>query len=446
MPPESKNILIVEDIRSISHALAAILKAEGYQVDIAGDGEEALAKIVKFRPHLMILDLLMPKMHGIEVLKRVRAMPEGDHIGVILSTTKDFTTEKRQAEELGVFGRLDKPATRTDLLAEVTRYFESDPHAALQPLRTSAPDSGPEFKPVLGTERGMIRMWGTRGSIPVSGRPYQRHGGNTTCMEFELGSGSEEVLIFDAGSGIREAGARLAAEGAKRPIHLFVTHTHWDHIQGFPFFAPLFFPGAKITIYGDKGFGKGLESVFRGQFARDYFPVQWDDFRAAVEFRYLNDEPVEIGGARITREFVNHPGATLGYKIEYRDRTTVFIPDNEFLQGYLGPPEKTDTYHDLMVTHLKVIAFLKDADVVIHEAQYTNEEYPHRVGWGHSSVSNACILFGKTRTRDWIVTHHDPSHDDEFLSRKLALTQQLLEELKCPTRVSHAYDGLTKWL
>ena len=313
MEPNSKRILVIEDVRAISHKLTEILRTEGFQVDIAEDGEAGLAKIAEFRPHLILLDLLMPKMHGIDVLKHLRTMPGGSEIGVIVSTTKDFTTERRVGQELGVFGWVRKPATREELLAEVGRYFGMEVSPPIEPV---APPT-PEYEAKLRTERGGIRMWGTRGSIPVSGPKYQRHGGNTTCMEFDLGPDANEVLIFDAGSGIRELGCRIAAEGASRPIHLFVTHTHWDHIQGFPFFAPVFFPNAQITIYGDKGFGESLESAFRGQFARDYFPVQWDDFRAQVNFVYLNDDPVEIGGAKISREFVNHPGATVGYKVEF---------------------------------------------------------------------------------------------------------------------------------
>ncbi|MFT5466798.1 MAG: phosphoribosyl 1,2-cyclic phosphodiesterase/FixJ family two-component response regulator [Verrucomicrobiales bacterium] len=445
MHPESepKRVLVVEDVRAISHTLATILRSEGFQVEVAEDGEAGLAKIAEFRPHLVLLDLLLPKMHGMDVLRQLRAMPDGDQTGVILSTTKDFTTERRIGEELGVFDYLEKPASREALIGSVNRFFGSPP--PLEKAPESAAAAAPRFEPVLDSSRGVIRFLGTRGSIPVSGPAHCDYGGNTTCMQFDLGP-ENDVVIFDAGSGIRELGGKLAGEGANRPIHLFMTHTHWDHIQGFPFFAPIYFPNAKITIYGDKGFGENLESVFRGQFGRDYFPVQWEDFRAQVDFVYLDDNPIEVAGMTISREYVNHPGATIGYKIAYQGRTTVFIPDNEFIQGYLGPPDQPEYFEDLLATHHKVIEFIKGADVLIHEAQYPQNEYPNKVGWGHSSVSNACILVSRCGVKEWFIPHHDPAHDDLFLDQKLALTQQLLASLSCDTRVSHAKDGLAKYL
>lgn len=446
MIPETspqKRILVVEDVRAISHTLSTILQSEGFQVEVASDGVEGLAKFAEFRPHLMLLDLLMPKMHGMDVLKQLRATPEGQEVGVILSTTKDFTTERRIADELGVFGYLEKPASREALLLEVSRFFGTAPPSEPPPVPAAA--IAPRFEPELDASRGVIRFLGTRGSIPVSGPQHVRHGGNTTCMQFDLGP-EKDVIVFDAGSGIRDLGSQLAAEGASRHIHLFVTHTHWDHIQGFPFFAPIYFPNAKITIYGDKGFGENLESVFRGQFARDYFPVQWDDFRAEIDFVYLDDEPLEVAGARISREFVNHPGATVGYKIKHGGKTTVFIPDNEFLQGYLGPPDRSEYFEDALQTHIKIVDFARDADVLIHEAQYPTADYPQKIGWGHSSVSNACVLVSRCNAKEWLIPHHDPAHDDDFLDGKLALTRQLLDQLGCSAQASHARDGLAKFL
>ena len=161
-----------------------------------------------------------------------------------------------------------------------------------------------------------------------------RHGGDTSCVE--VGQGAES-LIIDAGSGIRELGVKLARGGPRR-VHLFITHTHWDHIQGFPFFAPLFIPGFEVVVYGASGFGKDLESIFRGQVDRDYFPVQFEDMRAKIDFVVLSPEPVQVGGLSVTWEYTQHPQATIGYKVEVGGRKVAYASDDEFLIGYHGSP------------------------------------------------------------------------------------------------------------
>ncbi len=444
-----RRILIAEDVRTIALTVSGILKGEGFETAVAEDGEDCLTQVGDFKPDLVILDLLMPKLHGIDVLKRLKSDEETRDIGVILSTTKDFDTEFHTARDLGAFGMMNKPVDRNELIDVVTRFFQNMPLSEVkrpcQPIPTGASD----YKPQLDQTHGAVKMWGTRGSIPVSGVHHSRYGGNTSCMQFtfdpEDPHSNEAALVFDAGSGIREAGDALMKNGRKR-IHLFITHTHWDHIQGFPFFTPIHDPDTEITVYGDRGFGGTLESVLCGQLAHDYFPVQWDDIKAKIEFQYLTDEPITIGEATVSREFVNHPGATVAYRIEYRDRSTVYMPDNEFLQGYLGPPDELEHYHELLVPHLKIINFVKDADVLIHEAQYTAEEYPSRIGWGHSSLSNACILVKRGGVKRWLVTHHDPAHIDEFLDSKAALTRQVLHSIQCHAEYAYARDGTTLFL
>jgi len=298
------------------------------------------------------------------------------------------------------------------------------------------------FKPCLETARGRFSLWGTRGSTPTPGARFLRHGGNTSCLSVTYG---EEKFIFDAGSGIRDLGQSIMAQ-TSRKLHLFITHTHWDHIQGFPFFTPAYVPEFEIDIYGAEGFGKDLESIFRGQLDRDYFPVQMDDLNSSISFKHLVENPVVLGDVKVWWEFAQHPGATVGYKIDVAGYRIAWIPDNEFLQGYTGPPDALTRDHPLVVPYRKMIEFLSDCDVVIHEAQYTNDEYPDKIAWGHSSVSNVCLLIKFAGVRRWIVTHHDPMHDDAFLETKLNITRQLLQRLRHECQVVHGYDGLTECL
>ena len=298
------------------------------------------------------------------------------------------------------------------------------------------------FQHRLRTSAGICRLWGTRGSIPVPEPQFVWHGGNTSCMSIEHG---EHRIVFDAGSGIRQAGLALMEDGPRK-IHLFITHTHWDHIQGFPFFEPTYVPGFEITVYGAEGFGKDLKSIFRDQLDQDYFPVQMEEMAAKLEFEHLGSEPIRIGDMQISWEFTQHPGATLAYQVEIAGKRIAWVPDNEFLKGYTGSPFELDRDSDLVIDYEAIIRFLTDVDVLFHECQYTQEEYLKKIGWGHSSVPNACSLVKLCNARRWIVIHHDPMHNDEFLQRKLNLTRQLVHDLGHGIEVSHGFDGWCEYL
>lgn len=296
------------------------------------------------------------------------------------------------------------------------------------------------FHPQFDEFSGHFVLYGARGSTPTPGGPFVRHGGHTSCMAFFF---DEEVVIFDAGSGIRDLGCDLVKMGPRK-IHLFITHTHWDHIQGFPFFQPAYTPGFEICIYGSRSFGKDLRSVFQGQLDQEYFPVSMEDMSARLEFLELPDDHVDIGRARVTWQVVHHPGTTVGYKLDLDGRKLVWIPDNEFLKGHLGDPNTLDV--ESMRDYAEVIDFLTGINVLIHEAQYTSEEYPAKIGWGHSSVPNACAMIKEAGVRRWIVTHHDPSHDDQFLEHKLVNTRQILHHLGHRCLVRYGYDGMKEYL
>jgi len=438
-PTDPKRVLVAEDTDVVSHLMIRMLEEEGYVLELARDGEECLEKVSTFEPHLLLLDLMMPKLHGIEVLRRLRAAEATRHLGVIVCTAKSFKTEHVAATELGAYAFLPKPHSHRQLVDVVAAYFAGAPAPA--DMAVAMPQEAP-YLPAMETGRGRLALWGTRGSIPTPGAAFMRHGGNTSCMQIEHG---EDLLVFDAGSGIRELGLELM-KGSPRRIHLFITHTHWDHIQGFPFFTPVYMPGFEVVVYGAEGFGKSLESVFRGQLDQDYFPVQMEDMKASIEFRHLTPEPVRVGGVTVSWEYAQHPGATVGYKIDVAGTKVSWVPDNEFLFGYVGAPEDlaSDDLH--LAPYRRMVDFLSDVDILVHEAQYTNDEYPEKIGWGHSSISNASLLAKLAGTKRWIVTHHDPMHDDQFLEQKLNLTRQQLARLGHSIPVCHGYDGMVEYL
>ena len=435
-------ILVVEDDPVTSCLLNNLLTNAGYVVETVPDGEECVARADTWSPTIIILDLLMPKMHGIDVLRRLKESPRTRPIGVIVCTARSYKTDVQQALAMGAFAVLAKPVERVELLDVVGRFLRRE----TAPASTTAPAAVPAtvgeiYEPSLPKNRPFIRFWGTRGSIPVSGPGYVRHGGDTSCVEVGCGA---ESLIIDAGSGIRELGVKLARGGPRR-VHLFITHTHWDHIQGFPFFAPLFIPGFEVVVYGASGFGKDLESIFRGQVDRDYFPVQFEDMRAKIDFVVLSPEPVQVGGLSVTWEYTQHPQATIGYKVEVGGRKVGYASDDEFLIGYHGSPLEITPDSEWLAPHRRLIEFLSDVDLLVHEAQYTNREYATKVRWGHSSVSNACVLAKLARARRWLVTHHDPLHEDGFIDEKLNVTREVLRALEHPAEVANCFDGLVEY-
>jgi CheY-like chemotaxis protein len=438
-----RRILVADDVPGTVEFLAEMLSQRGYEVATADDGEQCLKQVEAFKPELVILDIMMPKVHGIDVLKTVRADGAKKDIGFIVCSARSFSVDLKSVRDLGAFDFLMKPFEFQSVLERVEAFFAGrSPDATMSPASVGATHAtldGVHYIPTLETARGYWRMWGTRGSIPVSGPRFARHGGNTACLEVRVG---DDLCIIDAGSGIRDLGLKLVQEGPQK-VPILIGHTHWDHIQGFPFFVPAYVPGFQFEIFGASGFGKSLDQLFGGQLDRDYFPVEMHDMAATLRFRTLAENPVRFGKIAIFWELMNHPGATIGFRIEVEGQRIGYITDNEFLKGYLGSPLGLTRESEIVRPYERIIEFVSDVDVLILEMQYTNEEYPKKIGWGHSSLSNAALLTKLARARRLVVTHHDPMHDDDFLQTKLNLTRQVLAELGHPIEVSNAFDGYT---
>ncbi|MBI3552518.1 MAG: response regulator [Elusimicrobia bacterium] len=442
-PGKKGRILIVDDEPAILELIGHVLTDEGHEICFASDGQQGLEKAASFAPDIIILDVMMPLMHGIEALRRLKADPKTAAIKVVVFSTKDFSADRSRALEMGAIDVIAKPPDLSSFRKLIRELLASGaPPAAAAASANGSAQPAPEYHPKLSTGRGTVRLWGTRGSVPVSGTDYVRQGGNTSCLTLELG---DDLVILDAGTGIRPLGEALAA-GKPRRMHLFITHTHWDHIQGFPFFVPAYLPGFELSVYGAKGFGKNLKEIFKGQLDRDYFPAQLEDMRAKIDFHELAAGAVQAGAMKVSWEYTHHPGATVGYKVEMGSRKVAYVSDNEFLKGYLGAPGAVSPGSDLVLPHKSLIDFVSDADLLIAEAQYTNEEYKTKIGWGHSSLSNACLFAKLAQIKRWLVTHHEPRYGDKVLQDNLNLTRQVLEALDWEVEVRHAFDGMTELL
>jgi diguanylate cyclase (GGDEF)-like protein len=247
-----------------------------------------------------------------------------------------------------------------------------------------------------------VRFWGTRGSIAAPGPSTAQFGGNTSCVEVRASDGT--VIILDCGTGARELGLHLA-QTMPQPIrlHLFIGHTHWDHIQGFPFFVPAFLPGSELNIYAPIGFQRGLEDALAGQMEYSYFPVKMRDLRSRIHFTELDEGFFRVGGVLVETQFLNHTAPTIAYRMTSDGATIAYATDHEPFWNASG-----DERH---------IAFLKGANLVIHDAQYTDAEYRDKVGWGHSSLEYAVDVALAAGVERLVLFHHDPAHDDATMER-----------------------------
>ena len=290
-----------------------------------------------------------------------------------------------------------------------------------------------------------IRFWGTRGSIPSPGPRTVRYGGNCSCVEIRTQSG--DLFIIDAGTGIRELGISLMA---KQPVqaHILLSHTHWDHISGFPFFPPAFAPGNTLTIYAARNIDKRLEDVMAGQMEYTYFPVTLNDLPSEIGYRELLEETITIGGARITTHYLNHTSICMGYRVEADGRSVVYVSDHEpyglALFGSDPPSDRIGRGLRDGVVHVgdrRLIEWISGADLVIQDTQYTPEEYPKKIGWGHGSadyVTDVALLAGARRLA---LFHHDPLHDDETVDQIVAYCRDRVAEANARLQVFAAAEG-----
>ncbi len=278
-----------------------------------------------------------------------------------------------------------------------------------------------------------IKFWGVRGSIPAPGPNTVRYGGNTPCIQVINDDKPDDCIILEAGTGIRELGLAIMATKKQPKIHILLSHTHWDHIHGLPFFVPFFVPGFDITIYGPVHYEKKLSEIMMGQMDYAYFPVSEAQLSANITYTDLKiGQNLSIGGYDIQTHHMNHPITTFGYRFTEGGKTFVYTGDNEprsnfQVEGEDSGEEELDDFVEELNNLL--VEFARDADLLIADSQYTDEEFSTKVGWGHSSVSHAVTLANKANAKKLVLFHHEPMRNDDQLDELLESGIQKNKEL-----------------
>ena len=283
-----------------------------------------------------------------------------------------------------------------------------------------------------------MRFWGTRGSIPSPGASTVRYGGNTPCVELRTSDGW--LIILDAGTGIRELGRSLLerAHGGAVSGDIFLTHAHWDHIQGIPFFAPLFVKGNHFTIWGSQSLETSIDRVVRDQMSPTVFPVTFEELDARIDFQSLGDATTAGNGYEVSAMPVRHPGGALGYRFtngSARGRALVYVSDNEL--------SAAARYDDQPRWRERFVEFTRGAAVLVHDTMYTPAEYQSFIGWGHSTYADAVELALEAEVERLVLFHHRPERTDDEVDRCLESCRTLAASRGSQLEIIAAAEGMS---
>jgi len=392
-------VYIVDDSAMQADIARALLEAAGHRVVTYRSGADALQDLPGGRPDCVLMDIMMPGLDGYELCRRLRAMDALAGTKLAMMSTKAYPFDRNRAFALGANGYFVKPLHPATFVPDLER---------------------------LVADTLVMTFWGVRGTLPVSRTDAARYGGNTPCVS--LAFPDERLFIFDAGTGIKAlSDALMAAKRTRIDGTILLTHPHWDHINALPFFAPFYGQGNRFEICGPAHGDVTVRDLVSAQMDGVYFPITVHEFAASISYRDLCEGDVEIGGVTVRTMLLSHPGTCLGYRLEYGGRSICYITDNEFFSP--DSPFYSEEYVE------RLADFTRGVDVLITDCTYTDEEYPRKVRFGHSSVSQVADFAVRARPQTLYLFHHDPDQSDAVIDAKVVHVQAVLEARGVGTRV-----------
>jgi CheY-like chemotaxis protein len=347
---------VVDDDPVAAQLMAELIAISGHAVRSSTSSLTALAEILVQKPDVVVVDLMMPEVDGIELCAMLRAKPSTSGMKVVLVSAKTYEFDRKRALGVGADGFIQKPISAETFMSRILRIVE---------------------------DKLDLTFWGVRGTLPVSGGKSFRYGGNTSCVTLEFPT--HQLFVFDAGTGIKSLSDHLLKQKRARiEAKIFLSHPHWDHINALPFFVPLYHPGNDFEILGARHGDTTMRQIISAQMDGVYFPITFQEFGARVYFHDLDEEELSFGRIKVKTMLLSHPGRCLGYRVDYNGRSVCYVTDNELFL------ENNPHFNAHYVS--KLANFVQGTDAFITDTTYTDQEYASKVGWGHSCIGEVVKL------------------------------------------------------